>query len=84
MPSDDLDSRIAAVLADTRALPPTERFHAATELVLGLRKHADEAARIRAEALDELRDGGRVSIAEVARVVGITKSRAQDILRKAE
>ena len=73
------DSRLRSVLDDVRALPPRERFIAATELVGKLREQMAEAAEIRAQALWVLHEQ-EGSLSKVAKLVGITKSRAEGIL----
>lgn len=76
---DELDTRIRRALEETRALPARERYHRATELTHELREHADEAARIRKEALRALwHETG--SIRKTAELVGISKGNAQRVL----
>ena len=86
---DDADTAITAAIdaaraaiRDIRALPdPQSRIEAAGKLADGLRAAFEEAARIRHEEAVRIYETESLSLAQLANRVGISKARADQIIR---
>ena len=73
-----------AAIRDIRALPDSQsRIKAAGQLADGLRVAFEEAARIRHEEAVRIYETESLSLAQLANRVGISKARADQILRAA-
>jgi len=84
-PAEEVDAAIvaadAALAAIRRATDPQAKLEAAGRLLEALRSRSDEAARIRhAEAL-RIYEAESLSLAQLANRVGISKARADQIVR---
>jgi hypothetical protein len=66
-----------------RGMPDREAYEAATRLTLVLRDLSDAAARLRGQAVSRIWRSENLSLAALARKIGISKSRADQLLRGA-
>ena len=84
----EVDEAIAAAdraLAAIRATDsPQEKLEAAGRLVEALRARSDEAARIRHAEAVRIYETESLSLAQLAHRVGISKARADQIIKQAE
>ena len=85
MGCEEVDEAIAAAdraLAAIRATAsPQEKLEAAGRLVEALRARSDEAARIRHAEAVRIYEAESLSLAQLANRVGISKARADQIIR---
>lgn len=82
--SDGLSDLIAVALADLARLPGAEeRYRAATRLVDQLGEAISAAGKVRAQAVVALRDGEKLSLAQLGERLGLSKARTADIVRDA-
>jgi DNA-binding NarL/FixJ family response regulator len=75
-----IDAAVRAALDEVMTLPADERYRALDSLTRQLRGHSDTAARVRAEVVASMRAEGK-SIGEIARTLGLSKTRIVQILR---
>ena len=71
----------AALAAIRRATDPQAKLEAAGKLVDGLRARSDEAARIRHAEAARIYEEESLSLAQLANRVGISKARADQVIR---
>jgi hypothetical protein len=74
----------AALSAIRRMTGSQEKLEAAGKLVDGLRTRSDEAARIRHAEAVRIFETESLSLGQLANRVGISKARADQIIRQAE
>ena len=63
---------------------PHQAFEAATRLTTALRDMADAAARLRGEAITAIWTAEELSLAALAKHVGVSKSRANQLIQAAK
>jgi hypothetical protein len=92
----ELVTRIRSTLADmdelhaqavkliTRAPPDAVMFAAVTELSDHVRKLSDDDAALRSQAARRIRDARGLSLAGLADHIGLSKGRADQLVRKAD
>ena len=80
MHSERIDSDVQAEIERALSLPADERFDALEDLRRQLQEHATNVAGIKSDAARKLRREG-ASIGEVARVLGVSRTRAVQILK---
>lgn len=72
-----------AVTAVQATADPQEAYESATRLADGLREMADAAARVRAETAARIHRAESLSLAGLAERLGVSKARADQLLRAA-
>ena len=83
MTSEAARAAFEADAARVRSLPPAEAFEAAGDLVEAHSGLRGLAAQLRAEQAKRVQDSGELTVTELARHLGVTKQRADQLLRRA-
>lgn len=80
----DMRHAYARAVALVRAMPePGKAFDAATRLTAALRELADSAAGLRGESITAIWQAEELSLAALAKRVGVSKSRANQLIQAA-
>ncbi len=80
----DLRRVVNAALLRAQALPPVEAVEAAERLSEALKRATSDAALMRARAAAKVRSDGNLSLAELAAVMKVSRSRAAQLVQAAD
>lgn len=78
---DELATDIATAMRLVRDMPPGHQaFDAATELMTLLRAAGDEASQLRSQTVRRIRDDEKLSLAQLARKIRVSKARVAQMV----